>query len=65
MSIPNISFPKDLRSRILFTIGVLIIYRVGVQVPTPGVDNGAILSFFQAQGGGVLGLFNKIKGGAL
>ena len=65
MSVPQISFPKDLRNRILFTIGVLVIYRVGVQVPTPGVDNGAVLSFFQAQGGGVFGLLNTFTGGAL
>ena len=65
MSVPQLSFPKDLRNRILFTIGVLVIYRVGVQVPTPGVDNGAVLSFFQAQGGGVFGLLNTFTGGAL
>ena len=65
MSVPQLSFPKDLRNRLLFTIGVLVIYRVGVQVPTPGVDNGAVLSFFQAQGGGVFGLLNTFTGGAL
>ena len=64
MSSP-LSFPKELRDRILFTIGVLVIYRVGVQVPTPGVDNQAVLSFFQAQGGGVFGLLNTFTGGAL
>ncbi|MDE0151949.1 MAG: preprotein translocase subunit SecY [Bdellovibrionales bacterium] len=61
----NLSFPKDLRDRILFTIAVLVIYRVGVQVPTPGVDNEAVLSFFRAQGGGVFGLLNTFTGGAL
>ena len=61
----NLSFPKDLRDRILFTIAVLVVYRVGVQVPTPGVDNEAVLSFFQAQGGGVFGLLNTFTGGAL
>ena len=61
----NLSFPKDLRDRILFTIVVLVIYRVGVQVPTPGVDNAAVLSFFRAQGGGVFGLLNTFTGGAL
>ena len=61
----NLSFPKDLRDRILFTVAVLVIYRVGVQVPTPGVDNEAVLSFFQAQGGGVFGLLNTFTGGAL
>ena len=42
----NFSFPKDLRKKILFTLAVLIIYRVGVQVPTPGVDRGALMDFF-------------------
>ena len=65
MSIPHLSFPKELRNRILFTIGVLVIYRVGVQVPTPGVDTHAVLSFFEAQGGGVFGLLNTFTGGAL
>lgn len=65
MSLPNLSFPKDLRNRILFTIGVLIVYRAGVQVPTPGVDNNAIMSFFRAQGGGVFSLLNTFTGGAL
>ena len=60
----DFSFPKELRDKILFTLGVLVIYRVGVQVPTPGVDNAAILSFFQAQGG-VFGLLNTFTGGAL
>ena len=59
------SFPKDLKDRILFTIGVLVIYRVGVQVPTPGVDNAAVLSFFKAQGGGIFGMLNTFTGGAL
>jgi len=59
------TFPKDLRNRILFTLGVLIVYRAGVQVPTPGVDNNAILSFFRAQGGGVFSLLNTFTGGAL
>lgn len=65
MSAPNISFPKELRDKILFTLGVLIIYRVGVQIPTPGVNAQAVLSLFEAQGGGVFGLLNTFTGGAL
>ena len=65
MSSPSFSFPKELRDRILFTLAVLVIYRVGVQVPTPGVDNAAVLSFFRSQGGGVFGLLNTFTGGAL
>ena len=62
---PDFSFPKELRDKILFTLGVLVIYRAGVQVPTPGVDNAAVMSFFQAQGGGIFGLLNTFTGGAL
>ena len=55
---------SELRKRILFTLAVLAIYRVGVHVPTPGVDSATVLKFFQAQGG-IFGLFNTFTGGAL
>ena len=61
----NFSFPKELRNRILFTIGVLVIYRVGVQIPTPGVDRQAVMEAFSQRGGGVFGLLNTFTGGAL
>ena len=61
----NFSFPKDLRNRIFFTIAVLVIYRMGVQVPTPGVDREALMAFFASQGGGVLNMLNTFTGGAL
>jgi preprotein translocase subunit SecY len=44
---------------------MLAIYRVGVHVPTPGVDGSAVFSFFQAQSSGIFGLFNTFTGGAL
>jgi len=58
-------FPQQLKKRILFTIGVLIIYRVGVQIPTPGVDREAVMEAFSQRGGGVFGLLNTFTGGAL
>lgn len=61
----TISFPPELRRRILFTLAVLAIYRIGVAVPTPGVDKAAVMSFFQGQSGGIFGLFNTFTGGAL
>ena len=61
----NFSFPKDLKNRILFTIGVLVIYRIGVQIPTPGVDRQAVTEMFAQRGGGVFGLLNTFTGGAL
>lgn len=56
---------SDLTRRILFTLAMLAIYRVGVHVPTPGVDGTAVLAFFQAQSSGIFGLFNTFTGGAL
>ena len=60
----NFSFPKDLKNRILFTIGVLVIYRIGVQIPTPGVDRQAVTEMFAQRGGGVFGLLNTFTGGS-
>ncbi len=57
--------PSELKRRILFTLAMLAVYRIGVHVPTPGVDGQAVLSFFQAQSGGIFGLFNTFTGGAL
>ncbi len=64
-AIDSFSKNSDLRRRILFTLGMLAIYRVGVHVPTPGVDGAAVLSFFEAQSRGIFGLFNTFSGGAL
>ncbi len=61
----NFSFPKDLKNRILFTIGVLVIYRAGVQIPTPGIDRQAVMEAFAQRGGGVFSLLNTFTGGAL
>jgi preprotein translocase subunit SecY len=56
---------SDLAKRILFTLAILAIYRVGVHVPTPGVDSLAVMAFFQAQSAGIFGLFNTFTGGEL
>jgi preprotein translocase subunit SecY len=61
----GISIPAELRKRILFTLGILGIYRVGVHVPVPGVDATRMLAFFESQAGGIFGLFNTFTGGAL
>lgn len=58
-------FPEELRKRILFTLGILIVYRVGVHVPVPGVDGVQVVQFFQKQSAGIFGLFNTFTGGAL
>ncbi len=62
---PKLSFPTELRNRILFTLAMLAIFRIGVSVPTPGVDGSAVMEFFKQQSGGIFGLFNTFTGGAL
>ena len=54
----------DLRRRVLFTLGMLAVYRVGVFVAIPGVDRNAMKQYMASQGG-LLGFFNMFSGGAL
>jgi preprotein translocase subunit SecY len=55
----------ELRRRILFTLMMLAVYRVGVFVTTPGVDRNAMRQFVSSQSGNLLGFFNLFSGGAL
>lgn len=59
----------ELRSRILYTLGLLFVARVGAHIPLPGVDPKPLLTFFEAQtasgSGGLMGLYNMFTGGAL
>jgi preprotein translocase subunit SecY len=57
--------PAELQRRLLFTLTVLCIVRLGVHVPSPGVDGTAVLSLFKAQSSGFFGLFNTFTGGGL
>jgi preprotein translocase subunit SecY len=61
----NIFKIPELKRRIIVTLSLLIVYRVGVQVPTPGIDPVALASFFAKAQEGLLGLFNMFSGGAL
>ena len=61
----NIFKIPELKRRILYTLGLLIVYRLGVHVPTPGVDSAALAEIFERAQGTVLGLFNMFSGGAL
>ena len=55
----------ELKNRILFTFGILIVYRIGGHVPVPGINAQALFDFFeQAQGGGLFGLWDMFAGGA-
>jgi preprotein translocase subunit SecY len=55
----------ELRQRVLFTAGILLVYRFGSWVPAPGVDSQTIEDYFSGRGGTVLGLLNIFSGGAL
>jgi preprotein translocase subunit SecY len=56
---------SDLRSRLLFLAGALIVYRIGTFIPVPGIDPVALDQFFQEQSGTILSMFNMFSGGAL
>ncbi len=64
-SFRNIFAVPDLRKRVLFTFGLLAIYRVGAHIPTPGLDALALEEFFKASAGGLLGFLDMFSGGAL
>lgn len=55
----------ELRQRLLFVLGALVVYRIGCFVPVPGVNPDAMLALMQAQGGGIVDMFNMFSGGAL
>ena len=55
----------DLKKRIWFTLGALIVYRVGTYIPLPGINVVALADLFKQQQGGMLGLFNMFSGGAV
>ncbi|MEQ8390538.1 MAG: preprotein translocase subunit SecY [Thalassospira sp.] len=55
----------ELKNRIWFTLGALIVYRLGTYIPVPGVDPSILADIFQQNAGGVLGMFDMFAGGAL
>ncbi len=56
---------SELKGRIMFLVGALIVFRAGTFIPVPGVDPAALAVFFDQQAGNILGLFNLFSGGAL
>ena len=64
-SVQNIGRITELRQRILFTLGMLAVYRIGAHIVTPGIDPDVVRSFFQQMQGTVFGLFTLFSGGAL
>ena len=56
---------QELKGRLLFVLGALVIYRLGAHVPVPGIDPDVLAKLFESQSGGILGMFNMFSGGAL
>jgi preprotein translocase subunit SecY len=63
--ISNFHKVPELRRRVIFTLGMLAVYRIGVFVSIPGVDRNAMHQYVAKQSGGLLGFFNMFSGGAL
>ena len=56
---------EELKKRIWFTLGALLVYRLGTYIPLPGIDPAAWDQIFQPQAGGILGMFNMFSGGGI
>jgi preprotein translocase subunit SecY len=63
-SLGNIWKVPDLRNRVLFTLGMLVIYRVGGLIPIPGIDSTALRSFFASSTNDLFNMYNMFVGGA-
>ncbi|MDX9705991.1 MAG: preprotein translocase subunit SecY [Azospira sp.] len=55
----------DLKRRLWFLLGALVVYRIGAHIPVPGIDSAVLSDLFNTQQGGILGMFNMFSGGAL
>lgn len=64
-ALKNIFKIPELKNRVLFSLGMLAVYRIGCFIPTPGIDRIALASFFKQAQGTLLGLFDMFSGGAL
>jgi preprotein translocase subunit SecY len=56
---------SELKGRILFVLGAIVVYRFGAHIPVPGIDPLVLKKLFDSQSGGILGMFNMFSGGAL
>ncbi|MBE0532802.1 MAG: preprotein translocase subunit SecY [Rhodospirillales bacterium] len=55
----------ELKKRLWFTLGALLVYRLGTYIPLPGIDGAVLEDIFASQAGGILGMFDMFAGGAL
>lgn len=61
----NIGKVPELQKRILFTLFMLFVYRIGIHIPTPGIDSAIMIEWFEQQQGTLLGMFDMFAGGGL
>ena len=64
-SFGNIFRVPELKKRILFTLSLLVVYRIGAHIPTPGINAVALAELFARASGTILGFFDMFSGGAL
>ncbi len=64
-SLQNIFKIAELKSRIIFTLALLAVYRIGCHIPTPGINGNELSKFLTEQGGALMGFFDMFSGGAL
>ena len=65
LSLGTFSKATELKQRLWFTLGALIVYRIGTYIPIPGVDGAVMAEMMKQHGGGILGMFDMFSGGAL
>ncbi|MEK9860328.1 MAG: preprotein translocase subunit SecY, partial [Alphaproteobacteria bacterium] len=65
MGFDAFSKATDLQQRLLFTLGALIVYRLGSYIPVPGIDPAALAEIFSRNSSGILGMFDMFSGGSL
>lgn len=64
-SFQNIFKIPELKSRVIFTLALLAVYRIGAHIPTPGINGGELSKFLAQKGGALMGFFDMFSGGAL
>jgi preprotein translocase subunit SecY len=64
-SLAEIGKLSDLRKRLFFLVGALVVFRLGTHIPVPGIDPAALARLFNQHSGGILDMFNMFSGGAL
>ncbi|MCX5720230.1 MAG: preprotein translocase subunit SecY [Nitrospirae bacterium] len=64
-SIQNIFKIRELKNRVLFTLALLAVYRIGCHIPTPGINGEELSKFLTEKGGALMGFFDMFSGGAL